>query len=56
MKFKLAFKVSADPVTAAGVFLVPLRSKVEILRTMAKAGEHMESALAQSLPMVSPTS
>jgi hypothetical protein len=55
MKFKLALKVSVDPRLLESS-LYQVRSKVEILRTTAKAGEHMESALVQSPQMVSPTS
>ena len=56
-KFKLALKVSADPVTVAGVLIrSQLPGRLEILRIMGKAGERMENVLAQSPPMVFPTS
>ena len=41
MKFKLALKVSVDPVTAAGVFLVASASRLETVPTSDRAGARL---------------
>src|SRR6266436_5664236 len=56
MKFKLALKVSTDPVTAAGVFLVASAKQAGNTPDYGQGWGALESALAQSPPMVFLTS
>ena len=56
MKFKLALKVSTDPVTAAGALLVAAARQAGNSLNYGQGWGHMDSVLAQPPPMVFPTS